>query len=308
VAAAQLKIKKMAGTKRIRVGVVGCGAIGSEICKAIDGSKLESELELRFLVDNHPERIERLCESLKRKPEIIKYDSTGLEEILEAVDLVVECASQAAVREFVVPALRQGKDAMILSVGALLCEPGLFEEVERLSGTKGCKVYIPSGAVAGVDGLKSAAGLGGTGGGGGDGGSGVRSVELTTRKPPRGFEGNKYVKQQGINLASIKQGKRAETLFEGSAREAVRHFPENVNVAASLSLAGLGPEATRVRIVADPSAVRNVHEVEVLGEFGRLFVRVENVPSRANPKTSFLAALSAIATLRGILSPLRVGT
>ncbi len=273
------------------MGVVGCGAIGSEICKAIDGDELE--MELTFLIDNHPENIESLCKRLRKKPEIIRSDSEGLDVILNEVDLVIECASQAAVREFVIPALKKGKAVMIMSVGALLCEAGLYEEITSISQEKGCKVYIPSGAVAGIDGLKSGAI------------AGIHSMELTTIKPPRGFEGNKYVKEKGIDLSSLE---KRETLFVGSAKEAVRYFPENVNVAAALSLAGIGPEATRVKIVADPSAKENVHEIEARGEFGNLFVRVENVPSAANPKTSYLAALSAIATLKGISLPIRVGT
>jgi aspartate dehydrogenase len=273
------------------VGVVGCGAIGSEICKAIDGDELE--MELTFLIDNHPENIESLCKRLRKKPDIIRSDSEGLDVILNEVDLVIECASQAAVREFVIPALKKGKEVMIMSVGALLCEEGLCEEITSISQEKGCKVYIPSGAVAGIDGLKSGAI------------AGIHSMELTTIKPPRGFEGNKYVKEKGIDLSSLE---KRETLFVGSAKEAVRYFPENVNVAAALSLAGIGPEATRVKIVADPYAKENVHEIKARGEFGKLFVRVENVPSAANPKTSYLAALSAIATLKGISLPIRVGT
>ena len=284
--------------KKIRVGVVGCGAIGSEICRAIDtdevdGRGLDLGMELEVLIDNHPERIEWLRKSLKKKPDITKSDSTGLAGALEEVDLVIECASQAAVREFIMPALKRGKDVMIMSVGALLCDPDLLEEVERISRGKRCKVYIPSGAVAGIDGLKSGA-VGG-----------IHSVALTTRKPPRGFEGNAYVQERGIDLSSIKN---EQTLFAGSAKEAVKHFPENINVAASLSIAGIGPEATKVKIVADPAAKENVHEIEVEGEFGNLFIRVENVPSVTNPKTSYLAALSAIATLKRISHPIRVGT
>jgi len=277
--------------EKLRVGVIGCGTIGTEICKAIDGDDLE--MELFFLIDNHPENIESLYTSLKKKPEITKSDSHGLGAILEDVDLVIECASQAAVREFVIPALRSGTNVMILSVGALLCIEGLYEEIESIAKEKDCKVYIPSGAVAGIDGLKSGAMVG------------IESVELTTIKPPRGFEGNEYVKEKGIELSSIE---RAETLFVGHAKEAVKYFPENVNVAATLSLAGIGSKATRVKIVADPGAKRNVHEVKAWGEFGNLFVRVENVPSAANPKTSYLAALSAIATLKRISYPIKVGT
>ena len=283
---------------KIRVGVVGCGAIGTEICKAIDADEVDGRtlglgMVLKFLIDVHPEKIDRLLKSLSKKPDITKSDSTGLDEILDEVDLVIECASQAAVREFMIPALKMGKDIMILSVGALLTDPGLFEELERISKAKGCKVYIPSGAVAGLDGLKSCA-VGK-----------IHSVELTTRKHPRGFEGNAYVRDRGIDLSSIKDER---TLFIGSAKEAVEYFPKNVNVAASLSIAGIGPEGTKVKIVADPSVKENVHEIEAMGEFGKLSVRLENVPSITNPKTSYLAVLSAIATLKRISYPIRVGT
>lgn len=283
---------------RIRVGVVGCGAIGSEICRAIDadevsGHALDLEMELNFLIDGHPDKIEQLRKSLRNKPDITKSDSTDLDEILEDVDLVIECASPAAVREYLIPALKKGKDVMILSVGALLTDPGLFEEIERIAKERGGKVHIPSGAIAGLDGLRS--GIVG----------GIHSVELTTRKPPRGFEGNAYVEERRIDLSSLKAEK---TLFTGSARDAVKHFPANVNVAASLSIAGIGPEATKVKIIADPSAKQNIHEIEVKGEFGIFSVQVKNVPSIPNPKTSRLATLSAIATLKRISYPIHVGT
>ncbi len=276
----------------LRVGVVGCGAIGSEICNAIDREE-ELDMELKILIDNHPERIDALVTKLSKKPPITRSDSEDLAAILANVDLLIECASQEAVREFVIPALNAGKDVMILSVGALICYEGLFDEIVRIARRNKCKVYIPSGAIAGIDGLKSGA-IGG-----------IHTVELTTRKPPQGFVGNTYVKEQGMDLSTID---REQVLFVGMAKQAVKHFPENVNVAASLSIAGIGPEATRVKIVADPTATENVHEIEVTGEFGRMFVRVENVPSPSNPRTSHLAALSAIATLKGIAYPVRMGT
>jgi aspartate dehydrogenase len=283
---------------RIRVGVVGCGAIGSVICTAIDTDELEGHrlnlgMELTVLIDAHQEQIEELRRSLRKQPPLTGTGTGGLAELLDAVDLVIECASPAAVREFLLPALRHGKDVMILSVGALLCDSGLADELEAIASEHGATVYIPSGAIAGLDGLKSGA-VGG-----------LHAVELTTRKPPRGFEGNKYIKEQGLDLAAIKE---ATLLFRGSAKEAVAHFPENVNVAASLSLAGIGPTATSVKIVADPAVTENIHEIEVQGEFGSLFVCVRNVPSATNPKTSYLAALSAIATMKRIAYPIRIGT
>lgn len=294
------KTRSVHGKKmgKIRVGVVGCGAIGSEICKAIDtdevsGRKLDLGMELKFLIDGHPEKIEALVKTLRKKPDITKSDSIGLDKILDTVDLVIECASQAAVREFIIPALKRGKDVMILSGGALLFDPDLFDEIERISKEKRCTVYIPSGAVAGLDGLKS-----------GSVGK-IYSVELTTRKHPRSFEGNAYVRDRGIDLSSIKDEK---TLFTGTAKEAVEYFPKNVNVAASLSFAGMDSKDTKVRIIADPHTKENVHEIKAKGEFGKLFVRLENVPSITNPKTSYLAVLSAIATLKRISYPIRVGT
>jgi len=271
----------------MRVGIVGCGAIGVEISKAVDE---DERMELVFLIDRHPEKVEALLHTLKKKPKFVRFSSEGFEELLPHIDLLVECASQFAVREFVLPALRAGKDVLILSVGALV-DVELFEEVERNAKENDCRVFIPSGAIVGIDGLKSGH---------------VRRiyhVRLRTRKPPLSFRGNKHVSFK--ELVEINEPK---VLFRGSAKDAVQLFPENVNVAASLSLAGIGIEKTEVEIVADPSIDKNIHEVEVEGEFGRFVTVVENVPSPSNPKTSYLAALSAIATLKGIVSNIKVGT
>ncbi|MCW7075623.1 MAG: aspartate dehydrogenase [Candidatus Methanospirare jalkutatii] len=287
-----------------RVGVIGCGAIGSEICKAIDtdsfeGRTLGLNMRLSFLIDKHKEKIENLCEQLRHPPAIKMCGSTAkdvrFDEILHEVDLVIECASQSAVKEFVIPALEAGKDVMILSVGAL-AEEGMLERIEKIAREHRCDVYIPSGAIAGLDGLKSAAV------------SEIYEVRLTTRKPPAGFEGNRFVKEKGIDLAAVQKEGKPLVLFEGVAADACRIFPENVNVAASLSIAGIGARKTKVRVIADPRVRENTHEIEVRGAFGSLCVRVENVPSPTNPKTSHLAALSAIATLKRISHPLKVGT
>lgn len=155
------------------------------------------------------------------------------------------------------------------------------------------KVYIPSGAIAGLDGLKAAA-LGR-----------IDEVTLTTRKTPENLRDAPYIEKRGVDIGAIEE---PTLIYEGPALEACRLFPANVNVAASLSLAGVGPEKTRVRIIADPTLRKNVHEIDVKGEFGCLKVHVENVPSPDNPKTSYLAALSAIATLRKITEDIQVGT
>ena len=133
----------------------------------------------------------------------------------------------------------------------------------------------------------------------------IDSVKITTRKPPKSFEGAPYVAKNRIDLKNIKQ---ETTLFEGTAKEAVHAFPQNINVASTLSLAGAGADKVRVKIVTSPDYSKNVHEVEIEGDFGRIFTRTENLPSKANPKTSYLASLSAIAALEGIVSNFRVGT
>ncbi|MHC1635831.1 MAG: aspartate dehydrogenase [Candidatus Methanospirareceae archaeon] len=276
----------------IRVGVVGCGAIGSEICKAIDEDREGLRAELKFLIDRHAERLEELYKKLRKKPHMIGYGSENIEKFLEDIDLLIECASQSAVKEFVPIALKKGKDVMILSVGALADEK-FFEEIRKIAEEKNCKLYIPSGAIIGVDGLKSAS-IGS-----------LRYVRLTTRKNPISFSKNKYVEEKGIDLASLKEEK---VLFEGSAEEAVKYFPENINVAETISIAGIGTKNTKVKIIADPSIKENVHEIEAEGEFGKFFMRIENIHSPANPKTSYLAALSAIATLKNISNPLKIGT
>ena len=168
-----------------------------------------------------------------------------------------------------------------------------LEKLLKKAGDNGVRVYIPSGALCGVDGLKSAS-VGR-----------IDSVTLTTRKPPRGLEGAPYIKEKDIDLAGI----TGETvIFEGSVEDAIRGFPQNINVSAALSLAGLGAKKTRVKIVTSPSYTKNIHEVEIIGEAGRIFTRTENIPSKSNPKTSELAVFSAIATLSGITNTVRVGT
>ncbi len=284
----------------IRVGIIGCGAIGTEICVAIDrnsydGRDLGLDMRLFFVIDRNEDKIKRLCERLSNPPAVRRCGSNakevGFDDIVEEVDLVIECASQHAVREFVIPALEFGKDVMILSVGALADE-NMLRRVEHVARKNRCRVYIPSGAIAGIDGLKSAAV------------SRIYEVRLTTRKPPESFADNKYVRERGIDI----ERKEPTVLFEGSAIDAVRYFPENVNVAAALSIAGIGTRKTHVTIIADPSVRENMHEINISGSFGKMCIKIENIPSPINTKTSYLAAMSAIATLKTISNPINVGT
>lgn len=269
----------------LRVGVVGCGAIGSFICHALD-----TDIEGARLVavhEHHIELMETLCASLSSNPGMVK-----ISKMAEMVDLIVEAAAPGAVEIAALTALKNGCDVMIMSVGALV-EPGLMNRLSSLALENNCKIYLPSGAVVGIDGIKSASV------------AGIESVTLTSTKPPRAFAGAPYVVKHNINLEDFSE---STVIFEGTAHDAVKAFPANVNVAAAISLAGIGVDKTRVRIIVDPDSDTNRHEIEVVGDFGRFTTQVENVPSPENPKTSYLAALSAVATLKKIASPLQIGT
>ncbi|HDM36865.1 MAG TPA: aspartate dehydrogenase [Candidatus Syntrophoarchaeum butanivorans] len=260
----------------LRIGIIGCGAIAEAIVK---GSSSLDRIKITGLYDRHPEKVSYLSGLLREPPEALTFD-----DMLGACDLIIEAASQGAVKEFVPPALEAGKDVMIMSVGAL-GDQELLDRIKRIAEANNCKIYIPSGAIAGVDGVKAAAG------------SKIKRVRLTTRKPPRAF-----------GVENEENAMHERVLFEGPAREAVKLFPANVNVSLTLSLAGMGPDRTEVRIIQDPSIDLNIHEVEVEGDFGRMHLRFENLPSPSNPKTSFLAALSAIALIKRVSEPIEVGT
>lgn len=262
---------------------MGCGTIGSLLAGACK-SDLSERIELVGLHDIDEKKANLLKEKLNIKTPVL-----SLEGLIQKSDLVIEAASGGVSAQIVKQAVSAGKDVMVMSTGGLLGETNLFQEAEK----RGCRVYIPSGAICGLDGVKAAkAGK-------------ISSATLTTRKPPKGLEGVPFIKQKGIDLGSIKK----DTLvFEGSASEAVKLFPKNINVSAALSLAGIGADKTNVKIIASPKSNRNTHEIELIGDFGRIYIKCENVPSRENPKTSMLAALSAIATLKGIAESARIGT
>jgi len=268
-----------------KIGVIGCGAIGVNICRAIDEGLIDARLVAIY--DRSKENCERLLGMLKKKPTIATP-----EEMAKHADIVVECASQAAVRENGRYVLENGKDLMVLSVGAFM-DRDLLEDFVHTAKKNNCRIYIPTGAICGIDGLRSASS------------APIESVILSTTKNPKGLEGAPFVNETKIKLDSFHE---KTLIFEGSADEAVRAFPANINVAATLSLAGIGSEKTRVKVFVDPEATRNIHEITVVGNFGNFSCRIENVPSPSNPRTSFLAALSAIATLKKMTEPLQIGT
>ena len=270
-----------------RIGLLGCGAIGTQIALAIDSGKISATLT--HVYDQSKEASNSLVSKLKSKPEIT--NNVGLLASSQ-LDLIVEAASQDAVRDNALTILQNKKDLLIMSVGALLDE-SVFEVI--LDGCRDFKknVYLPSGAIAGLDAIKSVK-------------DELDSVVLVTTKNPKSLKGAKFFETSDVNLDQIKE---PLTIFEDNAKEAVKLFPANINVAALLSLTGLGSENTKVRIVADPHTYKNTHVIEARGKFGNISIKVENVPDPSNPKTSRLAILSVIECLRKICSDdIRIGT
>lgn len=270
---------------KLKIGVIGCGTIGAEICKALDTGIIDAQLVAIY--DRSMDHCEKMIGNLKNKPMI-----SGIDELIRSVDVVVECASQEAVREHGLTVLENGKDLMVMSVGAML-DSDLLNKFIGSAKNNRCRIYIPSGAIAGIDGLKSATI------------ASINKVMLSTTKNPKGLAGAPFIVENKIDFSSFHE---KTLIFKGNADEAVKAFPQNVNVAASLSLAGIGSKKTEVRIFVDPKASRNIHEITVEGDFGAFTCHVENVPSPSNPRTSYLAALSAIATLKKITEPLQIGT
>ncbi|NYZ79469.1 aspartate dehydrogenase [Candidatus Micrarchaeota archaeon] len=267
----------------MRIGLIGCGAIGTVIARNIAEKRIKAELKCVYDMDK--KKAEEFAG--KFHTQYMEFD----ELLKQELDLVLEAASQEAARTLIPKALKAKKNVMIMSTGALV-DDKLLQEIRGLAEKNSLKVYLPSGAIAGLDGIKSAR-------------DEIERVMIKTTKPPKSLEGAPFFEKHPMNLSEIK---KPTVVYEGSAEEAVKLFPSNINVAASLSLAGIGPKRTRVQIIADPNIKSNIHEITAEGRFGVLKVRTENVPSPDNPKTSYLAALSAVATLKKITESIQIGT
>jgi aspartate dehydrogenase len=254
----------------MNLGIIGCGAIGTDVAIAADKIK---EIENIYLFDIKEDASKKLCKKIK-KAKIKK-----VKDFLPFVDVVFEGASQQAVLDYAEEVLKAGKDIIIMSVGSLF-EDRFRKRLRKKAQENNCKIFIPSGAICGIDGILSAS-IGG-----------LNEVTLVTTKPTESF-GKSY------EVRSV--------LFKGSARDAVKNFPANINVAASLSLAGMGFNKTNVQIVADPVVSRISHKILAHGNFGRLRVELENMPNPNNPSSSYMASLSAIATLKRIIDPIHIG-
>jgi aspartate dehydrogenase len=275
-----MKTKK----SKLKIGIVGCGVIGSRLAKAIV-KDFSDKANLVGLYDINLEKAYSLASDLKKKNIV----TLSLEDLIKKCSFVIEAASVKASRSIAKLAVDFGRDIMIMSVGGMLDAEGIFKQAKE----KKCSIYLPSGALSGLDAVKAAS-L-----------SKINSVTLTTRKPPAGLIGNPYLLKRNINLEHLD---KETVIFEGNVDMAVKLFPKNINVAAALSLACGCKDKVLVRIITSPEYTKNSHEILLEGDFGKLQSRTENFPCSDNPKTSFLAILSAIATLKRILEHIKIGT
>ncbi len=267
--------------KRLTVGIAGLGAIGMEVAKRLAAGVPGLRLVAISARD-------RKAAAARLKVAGVKAPVVALAELARRAEVVVECLPATEFRAVAEPAIAKRRILMPLSAGALLEN---YDLVERARKT-GARIIVPTGALVGLDAVRAAAE--GT----------IHGVRMVTRKPPAGLEGAPYLATRGISLAGLTAPKK---VFEGSARDGAAGFPANVNVAAALSLAGIGPDRTTLEIWADPGLTRNTHRIEVEADSARFSMTIENVPSE-NPKTGRITALSVIACLKGLVETLRVGS
>jgi aspartate dehydrogenase len=269
------------GSTTTKVAIAGLGAIGTEIAKALDAGidGLELAAVSAANIDKHRPWLDKLGKVPAALP---------IEALADVADIVIECAPSKLVRSIVAPVVSRGKTAIVLSVGALLEN----EDLIALAKAHGGQIVVPTGALIGLDAMTAAAV--GT----------IHSVRMVTRKPVAGLLGAPYLVEHKINIGRIVVPLK---IFDGTAREAAKGFPANLNVAVALSLAGIGADRTKVEIWADPTVTRNTHRIEVDSDSARFSMAIENIPSE-NPKTGRITALSVIACLRKMRAPLRIGT
>jgi aspartate dehydrogenase len=268
--------------RQLQVGIAGLGTIGMAVARRLDAGL--PRLILAAVAARDADRARSRLAAAG-----INTAVSSIEALAAQCDVVVECAPASAFRGIAEAAVTAGCIFMPLSVGALLDHMDLVE----LAAAHDVRIIVPTGALLGLDAVRAAAE------------GEIRSVKLVTRKPPAGLEGAPYLAERGISLVGLTAPLK---LFDGTAREGARGFPANVNVAAALALAGVGPDRTQLEIWADPNLTRNMHSITVDADSARFSMTIENVPSDENPRTGRITALSVIACLRGLTGDLRVGS
>lgn len=271
----------------MRIGIIGGGVIARLILDEIRNGSLR-DLEVVALLGRSPgSRAKPLADACG-----IRFVTRLDDMIAQRPSVVVEAASHEAVRAYAAPLLEAGISVVLLSGGALV-DDALRAGLERRAAEHRALLYVPSGGIGGLDALKAACA------------AGAEAVEIAVTKPPAAWKGIPYVERSGIDLDGLTA---PVTLFDGTAREGVPHFPANVNIAAVLALAGIGFDRTRLKVVADPALRFNTHYINIRGATGLISIKFESVPSPDNPKTAMLACYSALAALKQLVSPARYGT
>ena len=263
------------------IGIFGCGTIGQALLRAAEAGRLGATVA--GVTSRSQERAQNFLSTMDNAPHYLER-----EDLIAESDLIIETAGGHVVPDLAKDTFAAGKDLMVISIGALLDHPDIIEQ----SRATGCHLHAPSGAIAGLDGIKSAC-IGQ-----------VTSVMMESRKPPRALEGAPYLVEKGISLEGLDQELE---LLTGTARDACVGFPANLNVSAAVSLAGIGPDRTMIRVIAVPGLQRNCHDIEVQGEFGLLKIHIENEPSE-NPKTGRLTAMSIIRSVQNVTDTVHIGT
>lgn len=269
-------------TSELTVAIGGFGAIGREIAARLDQGV--EGLRLAAVSARDRAKAEANMATFRTKVPVL-----ALADLAEHADIVVECAPAAVFRDVAEAALAKGRIFLPLSVGALLINDDLVAIAEQTGG----RIVVPTGALLGLDAVRAAAE------------GEIESVTMVTRKPPSGLTGAPHLQDKDIDLSTLTE---PLMVFEGSARDGAKGFPANVNVAAALSLAGIGPDRTRLQIWADPGVSRNTHRITVEADSTRFEMTIENIPTDDNARTGKITALSALAALKGLTSTLKVGS
>lgn len=265
------------------LAIAGLGAIGLQVARRVDAGEIE-DLKLTAVAARDTVKAQRSLAGFRSAPALLP-----LERLAEVADVVVECVPAAHFLAAAEPPVRLGRILMPLSVGALLGHMHLVD----LARKTGARIVVPSGAILGLDAVRALAE------------GRIESVRIITRKPPAGLAGAPLLAEKGISLQGLVE---PLLVFSGTAREAAKGFPANLNVSVALSLAGIGPDRTEVEVWADPAVSHNTHTVLVRSDSSNLTMTIENIPSADNPRTGVITALSVIAALRRLTSPLVIGT
>ena len=264
--------------RALRVGFIGTGAICSLISREIESGKV-GNVEILALYDTDSLSAKNLSKQLTSDPHLY----TSIDDLANdpQIDLVIECASTIAVEKSAEIVLRANKNILIMSSGALL-DRSYLSQLQQIANKNNKRIYIPSGAVGAIDTLNSLKGL-------------LEEVSIITTKSPKSLSGS-----LGFQKCEENDIKEKTLIFSGNAQQAIKLFPANVNIAATISLSGLGAENTKILVYADPKSKINTHEISIKSKAGNYNFKFENLPSSENPKTSLLAILSALQTIRKI--------